>query len=185
MGQVQSHTANGHAAMRVAIGRSDLGFMLVALSGRGLAALMLDDDAGALQQGAEQLFPAARLVHDDMDMNRCMDAARACVDAPWQPFGLPLDLRGTAFQQQVWQALQAIPYGTTLSYAGLAARIGRPGAARAVAGACAANRLAVVIPCHRIIGRDGNLSGYRWGTHRKQRLLEMERAARLEQAGAA
>ncbi|KAB8122345.1 methylated-DNA--[protein]-cysteine S-methyltransferase [Komagataeibacter medellinensis] len=169
-----------HAPMRVAVGQSSLGAMLVAMTDRGLAVVMLDDDAPSLWQGASRLVPDARLVQGDVEMNRCLDAVRTCIDAPWQPFGLPLDPHGTAFQQQVWQALQAIPYGTTMSYAGLAAHIGRPGAARAVAGACGANPLAIVIPCHRVIGRDGSLSGYRWGVQRKQRLLEMEQIARLE-----
>lgn len=166
--------------MRVTVGQSSLGALLVAMTDRGLAAIMFDDDAATLRQMAARLSPDARLVQGDVEMNHSMDAVRACIDAPWQPFDLPLDLQGTPFQQHVWQGLQAVPYGTTLSYTGFAAHIGRPGAARAVAGACGANRLAVVIPCHRVIGHDGSLSGYRWGIQRKQRLLEMEQAARVE-----
>ncbi|MCE2563456.1 methylated-DNA--[protein]-cysteine S-methyltransferase [Komagataeibacter sp. FNDCF1] len=171
--------------LRVAIGQSSLGAVLVGMTGNGIAAIMLDDDGALLLDAARRLFPTARQVHGDRSLNCCMKAVQAHINTPCSPFDLPLDMQGTPFQQQVWQALRTIPCGTTLSYTELAARIGRPAAVRAVAGACGANRLAVVIPCHRVIGRNGSLSGYRWGTGRKRRLLEMERAVPLILRGAA
>ncbi|AHI25228.1 cysteine methyltransferase [Komagataeibacter xylinus] len=168
-------------AVRFVTGRSALGAVLVAMGQGGIAAIMLGDDPEALHHAARANFPGARPVHDAM-ADRVLAQVRACIDTPWARPALKLDMQGTSFQLQVWQALRAIPCGTTATYTELAARIGRPGAVRAVAGACAANRLAVVIPCHRVIRSDGGLSGYRWGVGRKQWLLERERAG-MVQAG--
>ncbi|WP_395370924.1 methylated-DNA--[protein]-cysteine S-methyltransferase [Komagataeibacter diospyri] len=162
-------------ATQFIMGQSALGAVMVAMGEGGIAAIMLGDDPEALHHTALDSFPGIHPVHGEM-ADRTLAAVQACIDTPWAPTDLKLTIQGTSFQQQVWQALRAIPCGTTTTYTELAARIGRPGAVRAVAGACAANRLAVVIPCHRVIRSDGNLSGYRWGVGRKQWLLERERA---------
>lgn len=161
--------------IRFAIGRCSLGDILVAASGRGLCAILLGDDPEALAHSLQDRFPAARLHGDDAEFARWMATVIGFVDDPARGLDLPLDVRGTAFQQRVWQALRAIPPGTTASYTDIAARIGAPAAVRAVAGACAANVLAVAIPCHRVVRQDGNLSGYRWGVARKRALLAAER----------
>ncbi len=160
---------------RLVMGQSALGAVLVAMGDEGIVAIMLGDDPESLHHAALASFPGARPVHDQM-ADRTLAAVLACIDTPWTLPDLKLHIQGTPFQQQVWQALRAIPCGSTMTYTELAARIGRPGAVRAVAGACAANRLAVVIPCHRVIRSDGSLSGYGWGVGRKQWLLERERA---------
>ncbi|MBE7728562.1 methylated-DNA--[protein]-cysteine S-methyltransferase [Komagataeibacter sp. FXV3] len=160
---------------RLVMGQSALGSVLVAMGDRGIAAIMLGDDPESLHHAALASFPGACPAHGQM-ADRTLAAVQAYIDTPWAPPDLKLDIQGTPFQQQVWQALRAIPCGMTTTYMELAARIGRPGAVRAVAGACAANRLAVVIPCHRVIRSDGSLSGYRWGVGRKQWLLARERA---------
>lgn len=172
--QVRSRDSQGD--IRLGMGQSTLGAVLVAMRGDRIAAVMLDDDADSLRRAAHERFPAAPIVEGDSTMDGAIATVTACIDAPGTQPDLPLELNGTAFQQQVWQALRAIPCGTTLTYAELAARIGRPGAVRAVAGACAANEMAIIIPCHRVIRSDGSLSGYRWGPARKAQLLARERA---------
>lgn len=159
---------------RLITGQSALGAVLVAMGDGGVAAIMLGDEPDTLRHAALTRFAAARPAGSG-EAGRVLAAVQACIETPWAPFDLPLDMQGTPFQCQVWQALRAIPCGATTTYTELAARIGRPGAVRAVAGACAANQLAVVIPCHRVIRRDGGLSGYRWGAGRKQWLLEREK----------
>jgi AraC family transcriptional regulator of adaptative response/methylated-DNA-[protein]-cysteine methyltransferase len=160
--------------IRFALGECSLGSLLVASSGRGICAISLGDDPDALVRELQDRLPHAKLIGGDSDYERVIAQVVGLIDTPGQGFDLPLDIRGTAFQQRVWQALQEIPPGTTLSYTELAARIGRPSASRAVASACAANTLAVAIPCHRVVRTDGSLSGYRWGVERKQALLEKE-----------
>ncbi|HMM75916.1 MAG TPA: bifunctional DNA-binding transcriptional regulator/O6-methylguanine-DNA methyltransferase Ada [Gammaproteobacteria bacterium] len=160
--------------IRFAIGECSLGAILVAATARGLCAILLGDDADALARELQDRFPHATLRGDDEDFARTVALVVGFVEAPGVGLDLPLDIRGTAFQQRVWQALRAIPAGTTASYADIAARIGRPKAVRAVAQACAANALAVAIPCHRVVRSDGALSGYRWGVQRKRALLERE-----------
>ncbi|SFP64932.1 AraC family transcriptional regulator, regulatory protein of adaptative response / methylated-DNA-[protein]-cysteine methyltransferase [Geopseudomonas sagittaria] len=166
----------GQPAMpiRFALGECALGALLVAHSEHGLCAILLGDEPEALRAELRQRFPQGELVDGDVDAERLLAQVAAFVEAPQLGLDLPLDLRGTAFQQRVWQALRAIPPGSTLSYAELAERIGAPRAVRAVAGACAANALAVAIPCHRVLRSDGGLSGYRWGVARKRALLERE-----------
>jgi AraC family transcriptional regulator of adaptative response/methylated-DNA-[protein]-cysteine methyltransferase len=122
----------------------------------------------------QERFPLARLHGGDPDFDALVSRVVGLVDDPGTPVALPLDIRGTAFQQRVWQALQQVAPGQTLSYAELASRVGAAAAVRAVAGACAANVLAVAIPCHRIVRSDGGLSGYRWGVERKRALLARE-----------
>jgi AraC family transcriptional regulator of adaptative response/methylated-DNA-[protein]-cysteine methyltransferase len=122
-------------------------------------------------------FPKAHIDRGDATMLRRVATVVACVDGRRADPGLPLDVRGTAFQQRVWQALRSIPAGRTRSYAEVAAAIGMPTGARAVARACADNPLAIVVPCHRVVRGDGGLSGYRWGLDRKRVLLERERGA--------
>jgi AraC family transcriptional regulator, regulatory protein of adaptative response / methylated-DNA-[protein]-cysteine methyltransferase len=162
------------AEIRFAIGQCSLGAILVAQSARGVCAIALGGDPQQLAQDLQARFPAARLIGDDVEFAAVVARVVGMVEAPGLGLDLPLDIRGTAFQQRVWQALQRIPPGTTLSYSALAAAIGAPQAVRAVAGACAANVLAVAIPCHRVVRSDGGLSGYRWGVERKRALLARE-----------
>lgn len=160
--------------IRFAIGQCSLGAILVAATAKGLCAILLGDDADALARDLQDRFPHAKLRGDDEDFARTVALVVGFVEAPRVGLDLPLDIRGTAFQQRVWQALRAIPPGTTASYADIATRIGQPRAVRAVAQACGANALAVAIPCHRVVRSDGALSGYRWGVQRKRVLLERE-----------
>ncbi|WP_439687997.1 bifunctional DNA-binding transcriptional regulator/O6-methylguanine-DNA methyltransferase Ada [Cupriavidus oxalaticus] len=160
--------------IRFAIGQSALGAILVAQSDRGVCAILLGDDPQGLLQDLQDQFPRANLIGGDAQFEQLVAQVVGFVEAPSTGLALPLDVRGTAFQQRVWQALQQIPPGSTASYAEIAARIGAPRAVRAVAQACAANHLAVAIPCHRVVRSDGGLSGYRWGVARKRDLLERE-----------
>ncbi|CNL74350.1 bifunctional DNA-binding transcriptional regulator/O6-methylguanine-DNA methyltransferase Ada [Yersinia aldovae] len=157
-----------------AVGESSLGAILVARSELGVCAILLGDSPALLVQQLQDKFPQADLVGGDAEFEQWVAQVVGLVEAPQLGLDLPLDIRGTAFQQRVWQALREIPVGGTASYADIAAKIGSPKAIRAVAGACAANMLAVAIPCHRVIRQDGALSGYRWGVERKKRLLEKE-----------
>lgn len=168
----------GQVAIRFAVGACSLGEILVAATAQGVCAILLGDDADALVRDLQDRFPGADLRGGDGEFEQWMAAVVGFVDAGAPGLELPLDIRGTAFQQRVWEALRAIPPGTTSSYTEIAARLGLPGGARAVARACAANALAVAIPCHRVVRSDGALSGYRWGVDRKRRLLEREGAAR-------
>ena len=163
-------------AIRFAIGQCSLGAILVARSERGVCAIALGDDPQVLARELQDRFPKARLIGGDADFERLVAQVVGFVEAPQLGLDLPLDVCGTAFQQRVWQALQNIPAGRTLSYAELAERIGAPKSVRAVAQACGANTLAVAIPCHRVVRSDGALSGYRWGVERKRALLEREQA---------
>jgi AraC family transcriptional regulator of adaptative response/methylated-DNA-[protein]-cysteine methyltransferase len=160
--------------MRFAIGQSALGSVLVAVTDKGIAAIQFGDDPEALVRGLQDQFPNAEFVGGDESFEELVARVVAGVENPAAGWDLPLDIRGTAFQQRVWQALRAIPAGETASYADIARRMGEPKAVRAVAGACAANRIAVAIPCHRVVHSDGSLSGYRWGVERKRALLDRE-----------
>jgi AraC family transcriptional regulator of adaptative response/methylated-DNA-[protein]-cysteine methyltransferase len=163
--------------IRFAIGQSSLGAILVASSAKGVVAILIADDPDELARDLQDRFPKARLVGGDRDYEALVARVVGLVEAPTLGLDLPLDVRGTAFQQRVWQALQNIPLGKTASYADIAVQIGLPKAVRAVAGACAANNVAVAIPCHRVVRSDGSLSGYAWGVERKRRLLQAEAAA--------
>lgn len=160
--------------IRFAIGECSLGSILVASSDRGVCAILLGDDPEALARELQDRFPGSRLLGADGDFENRVATVVGLVEAPRIGVDLPLDIRGTAFQQRVWHALREIPAGSTCSYAEVARRIGKPSATRAVAQACAANALAVAIPCHRVVRTDGALSGYRWGVERKRALLERE-----------
>jgi AraC family transcriptional regulator of adaptative response/methylated-DNA-[protein]-cysteine methyltransferase len=159
--------------IRFATGACSLGAILIAASATGLCAISLGDEPAPLTAALHARFPAARIT-EDSNLAESLARAIAFIDKPGAALDLPLDIRGTAFQRRVWQALQAIPPGRTASYAQIAQSIGAPAAARAVAGACAANPLAVAIPCHRALRADGALAGYRWGLPRKRRLLDAE-----------
>jgi len=163
-------------AIRFAVGACSLGSILVAATSKGVCAILLGDDSEALVHDLQDRFPKAELIGGDTAFEQWMARVVGLVEAPAQGLNLPLDVRGTAFQQRVWEALRAIPPGSTASYAEIAQRIGAPKAVRAVAQACAANCLAVAIPCHRVVKSDGAISGYRWGVERKRKLLEREAA---------
>jgi len=162
-------------AIRYVLTRCSLGELLIAATEFGVCAILLGDDPAALREDLKQHFPRALLSEADDGFADLVAQVVTLVDAPRMGTRLPLDLRGTAFQQRVWQALLAIPPGHTASYTEIAARIGAPRASRAVAGACASNHLAVAVPCHRVLRQDGELSGYRWGIARKRALLARER----------
>jgi len=164
------------ADIRFAVGQTSLGAILVAATDKGVCAIQFGDDPDALVRGLQDRFPKAMLVGGDADFERLVATVVGYVEAP-QALDLPLDVQGTAFQQRVWEALRKIPFGTTATYAEIAAAIGAPRAVRAVAGACAANAVALAIPCHRVVRSDGSLSGYRWGVERKRELLVREGAA--------
>jgi AraC family transcriptional regulator, regulatory protein of adaptative response / methylated-DNA-[protein]-cysteine methyltransferase len=153
-----------------------LGFLLVAATGKGICSIRFGDAAAELQTELKQLFPKAHVVEGDATFSKVVSETLAFVEQPQAEFNLPLDIRGTAFQHQVWAALQKIPLGKTASYQEVAKSIGKPAAVRAVAGACAANPVAVAVPCHRVVKSDGALSGYRWGVERKAKLLKREGA---------
>ncbi|PWL19169.1 bifunctional DNA-binding transcriptional regulator/O6-methylguanine-DNA methyltransferase Ada [Falsochrobactrum shanghaiense] len=161
--------------IRFAIGQSSLGAVLVAQSDHGVCAILMGDEPEELIRDLEKRFPKAELVGADRDFEDHIAQVIGFVENPRIGLDLPLDLRGTAFQQRVWQALREIPAGETLSYSELAQKLGLPKSTRAVAGACAANKIAIAVPCHRVVRNDGGLSGYRWGVERKRDLLERER----------
>lgn len=165
-----------HTVIRFAIGECSLGAILVAESDLGVCAILLGDDPKALAHDLQDRFPRAKLIGGDSSFEERIAQVVGFIEQPGIGLNLPLDVRGTAFQHRVWQALREIPAGKTVSYTEIANRIGLPKAARAVAGACAANPLAVAIPCHRVIRTDGGLSGYRWGVERKRALLAKEAA---------
>jgi AraC family transcriptional regulator, regulatory protein of adaptative response / methylated-DNA-[protein]-cysteine methyltransferase len=166
-----------NTAIRFAIGECSLGSILVASSERGVCAILMGDDPDALVRDLQDKFARAELIGGDRAFERIVAKVIGLVEAPQLGLDLPLDVRGTAFQQRVWQALRKIPAGSTKSYADIAKHIGAPSSVRAVARACAANKLAVAIPCHRVVKSDGALSGYRWGVERKRALLAREAKA--------
>jgi AraC family transcriptional regulator of adaptative response/methylated-DNA-[protein]-cysteine methyltransferase len=172
------------AVIRFALGQCSLGAILVAQSQRGICAILLGDDPDQLLRDLQDRFPKAELIGGDADFEQRVAEVVGFVEAPALGLNLPLDVRGTAFQQRVWQALREIPAGSTASYAEVAARIGAPKAVRAVAQACGANAIAVAIPCHRVVRSDGDVSGYRWGVARKRELLRREDEAPGHREGA-
>ena len=178
LGMTPSRYRSGGLAetLRFAVGQCSLGAILVASSARGIAAILIGDDPDPLVRELQDRFPRAGLLGDDTAYEALVARTIGFVDSPRTGLDLPLDIRGTAFQRRVWQALQTIPAGTTVTYGDIASRVGAAGAARAVASACAANPLAVAVPCHRVVRHDGTLSGYRWGVERKRMLIEREAA---------
>jgi AraC family transcriptional regulator of adaptative response/methylated-DNA-[protein]-cysteine methyltransferase len=165
------------AAIRFATAESSLGSVLVAANDEGVCAILLGDHPDALARDLSERFPRARVIDGDATVAAWAAEVADFVESPRRALDLPLAPRGTGFQQRVWRALREIPAGATESYAGIAERIGAPHSVRAVAQACAANALAVAIPCHRVVRRDGALSGYRWGVDRKRALLQREARA--------
>lgn len=165
------------AEIRFALGECSLGSILVASSDIGVCAISLGNDPDILVRELQDRFPRANLIGGDENFEQLVSKVVGFIEAPAIGLDLPLDVRGTAFQQRVWQALRAIPVGMTVSYSDIANRIGSPKAVRAVAGACAANTIAVAIPCHRVVKNDGAISGYRWGVERKRSLLALEAGA--------
>src|SRR5215471_2073 len=163
--------------IRFAVGQCSLGAILVAATDKGVCAIEFDDDPDALVRSLQDRFPNARLVGGDERFEQLVAKVVGFIEAPAQGLDLPLDIRGTAFQQRVWTAIRDIPAGSTASYREIAERIGAPKAVRAVAQACASNDIAVAIPCHRVVRTDGSASGYRWGVARKRALLAREKAA--------
>jgi AraC family transcriptional regulator of adaptative response/methylated-DNA-[protein]-cysteine methyltransferase len=163
------------AEIHFAVGECSLGSILVARSAWGVCAILLGDDPALLLRELQDRFPQARLIGGDAGFEEVVARVVGWVESPCIGLDLPLDVRGTAFQQRVWQALRTIAAGSTASYTEVADKIGEPQAARAVAAACAANPLAVAIPCHRVVRNDGALAGYRWGVERKRALLDRER----------
>jgi O-6-methylguanine DNA methyltransferase len=160
--------------IRFAVGQTSIGAILVASSAKGVASILLGDDPEALIRSLQDRFPKAWLIGADRDYESLVARVVGLVEIPGRDLDLPLDVRGTAFQRRVWHALQQIPAGKQVTYAEVARRIGSPNAVRAVAGACAANNLAVAIPCHRVVRTDGSLSGYAWGVERKRALIARE-----------
>jgi AraC family transcriptional regulator, regulatory protein of adaptative response / methylated-DNA-[protein]-cysteine methyltransferase len=176
LGMTPSDYRSGGAKtqMRFAVGQCSLGSILVAASEKGITAIMLGDDPQELVHSLEDRFPKATLIGGDREFDELVAKAVALVEAPGAALDLPLDIQGTAFQHRVWQALRDIPAGTTVSYSEIAERIGMPKAVRAVASAISSNKIAVAIPCHRVIRSDGSLCGYRWGVERKRELIARE-----------
>jgi AraC family transcriptional regulator, regulatory protein of adaptative response / methylated-DNA-[protein]-cysteine methyltransferase len=179
LGMTPTNFRDGGAntAINFAIGECSLGSILVARSARGVCAVLIGDDPLLLVRNLEDQFPKADLIGDESGYEDLVAKVVGLIEKPGVGLDLPLDIRGTAFQQRVWKALQQIPVGSTASYADIAKMIGMPKAVRAVAQACGANLLAVAIPCHRVIRNDGGLSGYRWGVERKRALLDREAQA--------
>jgi AraC family transcriptional regulator of adaptative response/methylated-DNA-[protein]-cysteine methyltransferase len=171
---LKSRQAGSREVLHFTTAPSSLGTVLVATSSKGVCALLLGDDPAELEAELQRRFPKAALSRGGETTLAVATRAIRHVEDPAARWDLPLDLRGTAFQKLVWQALRDIPSASTDSYTGIARKIGRPAAVRAVAGACAANPVAVAVPCHRVLRRDGDLSGYRWGIDRKRALLDRE-----------
>lgn len=163
-----------HEDIRFAVGRSTLGAILIARSQQGICAILLGDDPQALLLDLRSRFPRANLIPTDTSFAALVARVVGLVESPSTALDLPLDIRGTAFQQRVWKILRQLPVGSTVTYKQIAHELGLPRAVRAVAQACAANALAVAIPCHRVVRSDGNLAGYRWGIDRKRTLLDRE-----------
>ena len=174
MTPTQYRSGGVNEEIRFAVAKYSLGTLLVASSKRGIAAILLGGDPDKLVRELQNRFPKAKLIGADREYEALVAHVVGFIEAPGQGLDLPLDIRGTAFQQRVWRALQDIPAGRTVSYAELARRIGSPKAVRAVAGACAANNIAVGIPCHRVVRSDGSLSDYAWGVERKRALIAKE-----------
>ncbi|MFL6452359.1 MAG: bifunctional DNA-binding transcriptional regulator/O6-methylguanine-DNA methyltransferase Ada [Bryobacteraceae bacterium] len=176
LGMTPSKFRNGGAneQIKFAVGQCSLGAILVAQSQRGICAISLGDDPETLVRDLQDQFPRARFIGRDPAFEETVAKVVGFIDSRSTELDLPLDIRGTTFQQRVWNALAEVPSGSRLSYTELARRIGAPKAVRAVAQACGANRLAVAVPCHRVVRHDGQLAGYRWGVERKRRLLDGE-----------
>lgn len=180
MTPTQYRAGGASEEIRFAVGQSTLGAILVASSRKGIAAILLGDDPDKLVRQLQDRFPKAKLIGAEKEYEQLVAQVVGFIEGPTKTgLSLPLDIRGTAFQQRVWRALREIPVGETVTYSDIAKKIGAPKSVRAVAGACATNNLAVAIPCHRVVRNDGALSGYAWGVDRKRDLLKREK----EQSG--
>lgn len=177
-GATRDENRTGELTIRYGVTRCFLGCVIVASTDRGVCAIEFGDDQETLPDQVQKRFPMANVEEAGPEYRSTVIRIASLIDAPMKENDLPLDIRGTVFQERVWKALRGIPPGTTLTYTELAKRIGRPKAARAVGSACAANTLAVAIPCHRVVRQDGKMGGYRWGVERKRRLIRRERQAR-------
>lgn len=177
LGMTPGQYKSGGTGMNIsyAIGDSSLGKILVAATERGICAIFLDNDADPMVADLRQRFPKASIGPAGEDFAETVAKVAAFAENPKNGIDLPLDLRGTAFQLRVWNALRDIPPGKTTTYGEIAKQIGAPDAVRAVGTACGANHVSLVVPCHRVIGKDGKLTGYRWGVERKKKLLDRER----------
>ncbi len=176
LGMTPTQFRNGGqgASIRFAIGQCSLGAVLVAASERGVCAITLGPDPDTLAADLQTQFPQAQFIAGNAEFENIVAGAVGLVESPAQSCAFPLDIKGTIFQQRVWQALRDIPPGSTASYEEIARKLGQPQSARAVARACASNKIAVAIPCHRVVRKDGGISGYRWGVDVKRQLLEKE-----------
>jgi len=168
---------NLFGTLRFGFGETRLGLALAAMSERGVAAILLGDERPRLRRELARAFPDAALIEDQAGLAETLAGVVALIDHPGAGHALALDLSGTTIEMAVWDALRKIPSGETRSYGQLAKALPVAATAQEVGAACAANVLAVAVPCHRVLKADGSISGYRWGVHRKRRLLEMERAA--------
>jgi AraC family transcriptional regulator of adaptative response/methylated-DNA-[protein]-cysteine methyltransferase len=177
MTQIDEGALRHDGTLNYAIGETSLGRILVAASDKGIRAILFGDAGETLTEDLRKAFPDANLAAGDDSHGDVVRQIEALVESPSSGLGLPLDVKGTAFQERVWQGLREIPAGETASYTDVAERIGSPDAVRAVAQACGANMLAVAVPCHRVVAADGSLSGYRWGVERKRALLDREAGA--------
>ena len=171
-------TSRASEAIHFATGQSTLGAILVAATESGICAIFLGDDPERLVRDLQDAFPNVEITGGSEAVDAMVAQVVAFVEQPARGLVLPLDIRGTAFQRQVWESLQAVPPGMTASYTEIARRMGQPKSVRAVATACAANKIAVAIPCHRVVRTNGSLSGYRWGIERKAELLQREQEGR-------
>jgi AraC family transcriptional regulator, regulatory protein of adaptative response / methylated-DNA-[protein]-cysteine methyltransferase len=178
----QYRAGGANEEITFAVGQTSLGAILVASTKKGVAAILLGDDPEELVRNLQDRFPKAHLIGADRDYEGLVAQVVGFVEAPRIGLNLPLDVRGTAFQERVWKALQEVPAGATVSYAEIARRVGAPKSVRAVAGACAANKLAVAIPCHRVVRNDGSFSGYAWGVERKRILIDREGSQKTDLA---
>jgi AraC family transcriptional regulator of adaptative response/methylated-DNA-[protein]-cysteine methyltransferase len=169
----RTHVSADHEVLQACVAQTPIGFMLVAASKAGLRWVEFGDDVTSLESSRVERFPNAVEGFDE-PLGGWLTSLQRCLEHPETELKIPLDVEGTAFQQVVWKALRGIPAGSTVSYAELARRVGKPAAVRAVANACGANDLAIAIPCHRVIRSDGSLGGYRWGLERKRALLALE-----------
>ncbi|HEJ9738132.1 TPA: methylated-DNA--[protein]-cysteine S-methyltransferase [Proteus mirabilis] len=178
LGMTPTHWRNGgqNIVIFFAVGICSLGHILVAQSEKGICAITLGDDPACLLDELQKQFPQAELVGANQEFEKLIAQVIGFVELPTQPLALPLDIQGTVFQQKVWRALLDIPFGCTMTYQEIAQKIGSPKSYRAVANACASNKLAVAIPCHRVIRQNGEISGYRWGIERKEKLLQREKS---------
>jgi AraC family transcriptional regulator, regulatory protein of adaptative response / methylated-DNA-[protein]-cysteine methyltransferase len=174
---VARHLKSNVEEIKFATSKSELGTVLVARSAAGVCAILLGNRADVLKRELAGEFTDAKLVHDDRALRTDLDKTLTFIKTPAKGLDLRLDIRGTAFQRRVWDALLGVRVGYKITYAALASRIGEPRAIRAVANACAANAIALAIPCHRVVRSDGALAGYRWGAERKKVIVEKEAEA--------